>query len=175
MGYHHLGYHHRPLLEIKLLMLRDEHVDCHTKQRYHALLARKLKSPFPTSQEESASPAQADEIYRAGVKWLLGKTRDKKRFALLFKENVSYGFHRNGFGLRWIGLLIGVVSMAWLVMANAAYSGQAWVSIPASQVVTLGVVIAMILAWLFYFTEGRVKQAAFAYADMLLRTSDEMR
>jgi hypothetical protein len=159
----------------QMLRHRDDLVDRHTKQRYHALLDRKLKTAFPTAEEESASPAVADETYRAGVKWLLGKTRDKKRFALLFKENVAYGFHRNSFGLRWIGLLIGLVSMAWLIIANQAYRTQAWLTMPAGQIVTLGIVIAMILAWLFYFTEARVKQAACTYADMLLRACDEIR
>lgn len=159
----------------QMLRHRDEFVDRYTKQRYHALLARKLKTAFPTAEEESASPAEADETYRAGVKWMLGKTRDKKRFALLFKENVAYGFHRNGFGLRWVGLLAGVASVAWLTIANQAFTQQIWLTLPAGQIVTLGIVITMMLAWLFYFTEGRVKQAAFAYADMLLRACDETR
>lgn len=159
----------------QLLRHRDERVDRHTKQRYHALLARKLKTQFPSSAEETASPGEADEIYRAGVKWLLGKTRDKKRFALLFKENVSYGFHRNGFGLRWVGILIGVTSMFWLIASNHVYSTEVWLTMSAGQIVTLGIVITMILAWLLYFTEARVKQAAYAYAEMLLRACDEMR
>lgn len=159
----------------QMLRHRDELVDCHTKQRYHALLARKLKTTFPTIEEEIASPAEADEVYRAGVKWLRGKTSDKKRFALLFKENVSDGFHRNGFGLRWAGLQIGVASVAWLAIANQAFTQQAWLTMPAGQIVTLGIVIAMMLAWLYYFTEGRVKQAAYVYADILLRACDEMR
>lgn len=150
-------------------------IDRHTKQRYHAFLARKIKAEFPTAEEETTSPTAADDIYRAGVKWLLGKTRDKKRFALLFKENVSYGFHRNGLGLRWIGCLISLLSVVWLTIANQAYSAPAWQALPAGQIVTLGIVIAMTLAWLAYFTEARVKQAAYAYADMLLRACDEMR
>ena len=109
----------------QMLRYGNELIDLHTKQRYHAFLERKIKVEFPTREEESASPAAADEIYRAGVKWMLGKTRDKKRFALLFKENVSYGFHRNGFGLKWIGCLIGLVSISWLIIANQAYSLQA--------------------------------------------------
>lgn len=159
----------------QLLRHRDERVDRHTKQRYHTLLARKLKTQFPSSEEETASPAEADEIYRAGVKWLLGKTRDKKRFALLFKENVAYGFHRNGYGLRWVGLLISLACITWLVIANQAYSMKVWLTIPTGQVVVLCIVAVMLLAWLSYFTEARVKQAAFAYADMLLRACDEIR
>jgi hypothetical protein len=158
-------------------MLRHENdlIDPHTKQRYHAFLARKIKAEFPVPENEDASPKAADDIYRAGVKWLLGKTRDKKQFALLFKENVSYGFHRNGFGLRWIGCLISLASIMWLVIANQAYNAHAWLTLPTGQIVTMGLAVVMTLAWLTYFTEARVKQAAFAYAEMLLRACDEMR
>lgn len=159
----------------QMLRHRNELIDRHTKQRYHVFLALKIKAEFPTTEAEASSPMAADDIYRAGVKWLLGKTRDKKRFALLFKENVSYGFHRNGFGLRWIGCLVSLISVVWLTVANQAYSPQAWQSLPAGQIVTMGIVIAMTFAWLVYFTEARVKQAAYAYADMLLRACDEMR
>lgn len=159
----------------QILRHGNELIDQHTKQRYHALLARKIKVEFPTSADESASPKAADDIYRAGVKWLLGKTRDKKRFALLFKENVSYGFHRNGFGLRWVGILFSLLSIVWLTIANQAYNAHAWLALPAGQIMTMGIVIAMTLAWLTYFTEARVKQAAYAYAEMLLRSCDELR
>lgn len=140
----------------QMLRHRNELIDRHTKQRYHAFLARKIKTEFPTSEEESASPAAADAIYRAGVKWLLGKTRDKKRFALMFKENVSYGFHRNGFGLRWIGCLFGLISVVWLTIANRGYSPQAWLALPAGQVVAIGIALVMSLAWFAYFTEARI-------------------
>lgn len=159
----------------QLLRHRNEFIDPHTKQRYHAFLARKIKIAFPTREDEHASPEAADEIYRAGVKWLLGKTRDKKRFALLFKENVSYGFHRNGFGLRWIGGLIDLISVVWLVIAFQAYDPQTWQALPTERIVTMGIGLAIAPAWVAYFNEGRVKQAAYAYADMLLRARDELR
>lgn len=159
----------------QLLRHRNEFIDPHTKERYHSFLARKIKIDFPTREAELESPDGADEIYRAGVKWLLGKTRDKKRFALLFKENVSYGFHRNGFGLRQVGGLIGLVSLVWSVIENQAYNPPTWGAMSQEDVVTMGVVFAMSVVWFAYFNEARVKQAAYAYADMLLRTCDELR
>lgn len=159
----------------QLLRHRNEFIDPHTKQRYHAFLARRIKIAFPTRDDEYASPDAADEIYKAGVKWLLGKTRDKKRFALLFKENISYGFHRNGFGLRWFGGLIGLLSVVWLVIAFQAYDPQIWQALLAERIVMMGIVFAIASAWVAYFNEGRVKQAAYAYADMLLRACDELR
>jgi positive regulator of sigma E activity len=159
----------------QLLRHKNTFIDSHTKQRYHAFLARKIRIEFPTSEQEQASPEVADEIYRAGVKWLLGKTRDRKRFFLLFKENVSYGFHRNGFGLRWVGGLIGLLSVAWMGVAFQALDSQRREALPTEQIVTIGIVLAITLAWIAYFNETRVKQASHAYADMLLRACDDLR
>lgn len=159
----------------QLLRHRNEFIDLHTKQRYHAFLARKIKIEFPTSEQELTAPETADKIYRAGVKWLLGKTRDKKRFALLFKENISYGFHRNGYGLKWVGMLISMGSIAWLVTANHAGAPANWSAFPSNHLVTIGIELAITLAWAIYFSESRVKLAALAYADMLLRACDDLR
>lgn len=159
----------------QLLRHRNETIDPHTKQRYHAFLASKIKIEFPTREAELASPDSADEIYRAGVKWLLGKTRDKKRFSLLFKENISYGFHRNGFGIRWFGGLSGLISLMWLAISSSAYDVATWVALPAEQKVTVGIVVVITLVWVVYFGELRVRQAAHAYADMLLRACDDLR
>lgn len=62
----------------QLLRHRNEFIDPHTKQRYHAFLARRIKIAFPTRDDEYASPDAADEIYKAGVKWLLGKDPRQK-------------------------------------------------------------------------------------------------
>lgn len=159
----------------QLLRHRNEFIDPHTKLRYHSFLARKLKIEFPTNEDELAAPEAADETYRAGVKWLLGKTRDRKRFALLFKENTSYGFHRNGYGLRWIGVLLSLCSIAWVGgVAHPDVKGY-WSAWPLDGLTTIGIEFAIALAWAIYFSESRVKQAAYAYADILLRTCDDLR
>ena len=159
----------------QLLRHRNDHIDTHTKQRYHGFLAGKLKIKFPTSEDEYESPSAADEIYRAGVKWLLGMTRDKKRFELLFKENVTYGFHRNCYGLRWLGRVISIISFAWLVIAFKAYDLQTFLTLSAEQITFMVLALSVAMVWFAYFREARVKQAAYAYADMLLRTCDEIR
>jgi hypothetical protein len=84
----------------QLLRLRDSHFDVHTKERYHRTLAKCLGKTFPDRETENADPAAADELYRAGVLWVINATRDAKAFPLVFKENVAFGFHRNTFGLR---------------------------------------------------------------------------
>lgn len=167
----------------QLLRHRENQIDRITKQRYHAFLERKIKASFPSPQEEQLNPERADEFYQAGVKWLLSKTRDKKRFPLLAKENISYGFHRNGYGMRAIGLVCAAISIVYLVVKNRLINPSAeiliqWplvLQLPSNQTGLLIIYLAFVMLWTCYFTRSRVKQAAFAYAEMLLRSCDALR
>src|SRR2546423_1922920 len=81
----------------QLLRHRDNTIEALTKRRYHAILAAKINAPFPDPEQEASQPDVADETYQSSVSWLLGHTRpeDGKKFDLLFKENIAYGFRRN--------------------------------------------------------------------------------
>jgi hypothetical protein len=85
----------------QLLRHSDSTIEAPTKKRYHAFLAGKTNEAFPDAQQERDNPGQADGIYQSGVRWLLNHTRpdDNKKFELLFKENISYGFRRNALGI----------------------------------------------------------------------------
>ncbi|MFH4385534.1 hypothetical protein WAJ74_22450, partial [Acinetobacter baumannii] len=63
---------------------------------------------MPSQQEEIADPNMADSIYNEAMTWLRGKTRDEK---ILFNENINYGFMRNSLGLKWIALIICLISL----------------------------------------------------------------
>ncbi|WIE50660.1 hypothetical protein [Pseudomonas sp. GM17] len=91
---------------IQILRHRDDVLDSVSKERYHGILATKIKVTLPTKEEEAADPVSADAVYAAAGNWLREATRDKKKFDLLFRANVTYGYRRNGFGVRWLGLMI---------------------------------------------------------------------
>ena len=162
-----------------LLRHRDRTIDPLTKERYHAFLSRHIGVPFPTPEQEQADMAAADDRYAAGAKWLLEQTRDTRKFGLLFKENMAYGFRRNCLGLKPYALLIATGSLAWILVAVGVVSSAgvhsavllsastgAWIGFAASLLATL--------AWLFFFTERTVRTAAFSYADFLLRSCDSL-
>jgi hypothetical protein len=60
-------------------------------------------------------PAKADEVYQSGVRWLLDHTRpdDGKKFDLLFRDNIAYGFRRNALGARALRVFIAIGCLAW--------------------------------------------------------------
>src|ERR1022692_1635014 len=79
------------------------------RERWHKFLSKLLGRSLPTSQEEQADPKAADDIYNAGIKLLINKTRDVKKFHLLYKENVQYGYCRNLLAMRLMGLIFSLL------------------------------------------------------------------
>lgn len=159
--------------------LRHRHpmFDPVTKARYHSFLGKHLGMNFPTAADEQRDPIAADNVYQAAGQWLLEKTRDRKKFGLLFLENIAYGFRRNCLGLRPLGIAVALASLLFLLItikvvttngvdpdAFAKASKGAWLSLIVSLV--------MLATWAFFFTERTVKTAAFAYAEMLIRACD---
>jgi hypothetical protein len=94
----------------------DHILDAVTKKRYLNFLAAKLGEVAPTLQQEEADPDAADGFYIRCGQWLRERTRDKARFDVLFRENVTYGFRRNLFGLKWFGLLLNLAVVATCVI-----------------------------------------------------------
>ena len=78
-------------------MLRHRRTDGNPvmRQSYHACIERLFPDlNIPTSEEENATPQAADRVYEAATKKLIAATRDRDRFPLIYKENVSYAFRR---------------------------------------------------------------------------------
>lgn len=157
----------------QLLRHSDENIDPHTKKRYHDFLGRKLKLQLPSVEEESIDPIKADEVYRAATKWLIEKCTDKKRFPMLLSENISYGFHRNSYGLRWIALIFCVAGISWLLLMPELPLSVQHLSTP--KIATLAVELVILVLWHSYFTNQRVKQAGIAYGERLFRACDSLK
>ena len=165
-----------------MLRHRDDNIEGVTKRRYHAFLAAKINVPFPEKDQEANNPAAADEIYQSGVRWLLNHTRpeDNKKFDLIFKENVAYGFRRNALGVKPLGLVTSVASLLWVLVAEGVFFGPnhrfiditAFSRMPEPATASLIVSVVLIVSWLFFFTKSGVRTAAFTYAETLLRACD---
>ena len=50
---------------------------------------------LPSVAAGADDPVAADEAYEAVTKILIQRTRDKKRFSLLFGELINYGFRES--------------------------------------------------------------------------------
>jgi hypothetical protein len=167
----------------QLLRHRDNTIEGPTKKRYHAFLGAKINEVFPDAEQEVSDPGGADDIYQSGVRWLLNHTRpdDTKKFDLLFKENVAYGFRRNALGIKPLALVVSVGCAVWTLARENAFvvrvpfiHGAALTRLPETSMVSLIVSVGVALIWIFFFTKASVRSVALSYAEMLLRACDAL-
>lgn len=163
----------------QLLRHGDTFLDAVTKSRYHRFLEKCVDAPFPSAPLEQSSPQDADAVYQSGVRWLLGKTRDKTKFWMLFNENVSYGFRRNCYGIRWIAIFTSILSVLWILVARevisrSGLSAENLFHLGLGANVALFISLVSVPVWAFFFTEQTVKTASISYADSLLRSCDTL-
>lgn len=161
------------------LILRhsDTRLPLGTKKLYHEHIATKFNLSVSSAEEEARDMATADNVYLDATNRLIQATRDSKRYPLVFKELVAYGFNRNCYGIRWIGA---AVSLAVFVLTLVHIGVLPWDnqpsfydklrSIKAESGLSLFVSVGMLLVWLFHFTGGTVKQSGYTYAERLCET-----
>ncbi len=151
---------------------RDTRLDTITKARYHKKLASLVKgAKAPSIAEENADPAGADQTYTAWSTYLRVNTRDTKKFTLLFQENVNFGYRRNLWGLRSVGLITSalscVIAAAWCYQRFRTTGGF-------SEELAGAFVLALVflLLWIFRFSSDWVRIPADAYAERLAESVD---
>jgi hypothetical protein len=157
-------------------MLRhsDPRLNVNTRARYHKRLSSMLPEiSLPNTEQEKASPADADAAYTSCGDYLLSKTRDKERFQLLFQENVNYGFRRNLWAMKPVGITISILSLAGL--ATITWWEAQTDAVPWFANLTSIAIVALLLAWwVVRITPSWVKIVGDAYAQRLLGSIDEL-
>lgn len=165
----------------QLLRHRDRRIDAYTKRALHSKLSTLVGIAMPTEGFEQDNPDAADEAYRAATAWLIKQTRDTKRFPLLFKENINFGFQRNALGIRWVGVVVAILSTLWvlggagvLTIGSPHYHPGNWGALTLPAGVSLIVSGAMLAIWIFAITPGAAQRTGFAYAERLLECTDTL-
>lgn len=160
---------------VALLRHRNSRIDEYTKTRYREFLGTQLPQlKLPSAAEEEANPAAADSAYQSVTAWLLTQTRDTKRFSILFKENISFGFRRNLWGLKPIGI---TVALAACLASTATIAYRYWIAqiAPAPEVVivTAGAWLLLIV-WIAVVVPAWIRIPADAYGAQLLAACDTL-
>ncbi len=150
----------------------DRNLDALTKQRYHAFLSKQvLDLKLPSSSEEAANPLSADDCYESSVKWLLEYTRDKKKYPLVFEENINYGFHRNILALKPIAIAINLLCIGCILLGTYLQHHMLTFT-DVRSVAALSIPLVMLLFWVFLVSPDWVKSIAYAYARALFASCD---
>ena len=156
------------------LRYRDNTINSHTKARYHANGRTLMPTiSFPTPIEETTDPLAADSIYEALGDILRERTRDTKKYRLVFEELMNYGFRRNLWGWKPLGIALSSTVLVVLsgLMIWDAHTGR---TSAALSVATTLVNAGILAFWLLWANPAWVKIGADAYADRLLETSDNL-
>lgn len=160
------------------LLWHDHTLDSTTKRRYHNYL-RASGLEMPTIQEERADAAGSRERLASAVTWLRNNRRGEPH-KILHGENAAYGFRRNLYGAKPVGVAISLTAAGisgWAVFVAAMQIPaptfvEILVSIPLEARIGLVVSLASLFAWVFVVTQNWVLEAAELYAKALLETCD---
>ena len=129
-------------------------------------------STFRPAKNKTKTSALADKHYESCTDELIRRTRDTKKFPLVFKGLTEYGFRRNLFGLKAIGVFLAVAGVAGSVWST--YSVWTATDKPLAVAMVAGLITAGLLsAWLAWVTERTVKPAADRYARFILEAAME--
>jgi hypothetical protein len=149
----------------------NNRIDIVTKERYHKKLSMMCQTSFVSTEDERNDKEKADLIYASWSRYLKSRTRDKKIFYLLFKEAIAYGFRRNTYGVRYIGIIICLfcllANIAWFIYS---YKNNEYFSI--FQYFSTGISILFFFLWCFIITDNWVRVIADRHADQLAKTVD---
>jgi hypothetical protein len=148
---------------VTLFRHRDDRISKPAKIKYHNFMSRASNINAPTKEEESSQPTIADEIYLSWSDFLRGKTRDKKKFELIFKENINYGFRRNLLGIKWYCVLSSLTALT-ILFSPIINSGKITeLIISTALLCTLYIFIFIIVV-----TDSWVKVVADSYGKQLI-------
>lgn len=157
----------------RLLRHRDTTNPTLLERRHDKLRALVPGITIPTVEQEGADPESADTVYDACTAFLLEKTRKKDDFPLVFEENCNYGFRRNLWGMKPLGVVIslgGTVAVVLLLIANLRSGVALSPMILACTLVNL----SLFLGWLVWIKPTWVRIPAEAYAERLLAACDTL-
>lgn len=152
---------------------RDKAIlDSVSKARYHSLIEEKLGIKMPSAEEERSNAEGADDAYVGATKLLRERTRSNKQ--LLFKENISYGFHRNMLGMKPAGIVVSLAGIAYGLLLSGLIQFRPitleWERLAEPGLaagLTLLVGFTMLACWLFFFNRDAVWRIGVVYAERL--------
>ncbi len=150
---------------VAIFRFSDQNIPLPAKQRYHEIVSSETGIEAPTKELEMTSPKQADAIYLSWSDYLRGKTRDVRKYPMVFKENINYGFRRNLFGIKWFCVFSGFLSI--IVIAIPISQSDA---ITETQIGIMIAIMLYILIFIIVVNKDWVRITAFAYAKQLVES-----
>lgn len=142
-----------------------------TKSRLHEHMSS-LGFTVPSPEVETTDPDSADDEYEAYVKELRSRTRDPRRFPLVRSYLKQYGFSRNLYAIRRVGVAIAVTTAVFGVAYTLANPLEFTKIMALSPIWVFS--IAMAYTLLFHVNAEMVKTNAERYAEFLFEATNRL-
>jgi len=141
--------------------------------RYHKKLSEILKVAQPSKEQEDNDPNEADKKYGTFVDYLKEKTRDHTAFPLVIEENINYGFRRNLWGMKSVGIILSLLAV--IVPYFSFFLSQfIKLSMTKFNFIASAISACFLVFWVFRITPTWVKIAANAYAERLVTSCENI-
>jgi hypothetical protein len=159
----------------ELLMMHSGPVDRALRARRHAALRVLFPDvPVPTAAEEVADRDAVYQRFTTFTTLIITRYRTiKDKYPLVFEENCTYGFRRNMYGLRPIGVAVSAITS--IALALALFIGfSSHDPVPVIALALEAVNVVMFLIWMAWVNEDAVRKSADLYASRLFETLDRL-
>jgi hypothetical protein len=138
-------------------------------RRRHDQLARVFPDLLiPDEASESRDPQSADEYYEAAIQVLIERTRDHQRFDRVFDENCQYGFRRNLWGCRAVGIWLATGGLAVTIALGALRVANIFTISILGLALSGGVELLLLIVLVTVVRPTWVREAGDAYAERLV-------
>ena len=155
-----------------MLSYQNSTFDKNSLERYRAKIADLMNITLPSHHDEAKNYTDAMESYQSCTNFLRERTRNTKTFALLFSENINYGFRRNLWGLKPVGVTIAAV----FAVASSVVLYVDVITESPYIVSSIATVFCFLLigAWVLIIKPEWVKVPAQAYAERLIASCENI-
>lgn len=157
------------------LAYRTSDLNPHTLARCHEQLRiLRPELPLPKSKEaENSDWPTAETAYNSAIDFLREATRDKEKFPLIAEENMNYGYRRNLWAMKPIGITMSVVGLVACALRTVLIYKCTGGIDPTSIIAAL-ICLSLITLWIMRFTSDWVQIAGKEYARQLLAACEKL-
>ena len=152
----------------QMLMPEDMTLDPITKKRYYKFFTSNLKG-LSFSKEVTT----ATNSCKSAIGWLIAQTRDAEKFPLIKEETINYGFCKNLYGLKSLGICTSsFLTILEVGILAAKYHLQFGYVEYSDLIASAMVSFAVTIVWIFFVTKEWVIDCGYRYARTLLSACD---
>lgn len=155
-----------------IISLRSS-LDRTTVERYKNKLRSLLPDiVFPTTEQERSDFGSARDIYRSCTNFLRERTRDTVAYPLLFKENISYGFRRNLWGMKPAAVTVALAGLAACVISLSVFPKSEYEMVTAWVCFVINAVL--LTWWILRINPTWIRIAGDEYAKQLFAACENL-